>query len=170
MKLKKLVALVRNWSSVRGILDQSTVEKQVDKFTEEFGEFFTAKTDKERMDAIGDSVITLINANFLLVCKREFDYITERHKRTTFSSKIESMMCISDDVEDLEIAGAVNGLWMLARTFGYNFEECLQMAWDEIKDRKGMMVDGLYVKWDDLTQDQREELDKRMIEDTILKR
>ena len=31
-----------------------------------------------------------------------------------------------------------------------NFESCVQAAWDEIKDRKGRMIDGVFVKEGDL--------------------
>jgi hypothetical protein len=29
-------------------------------------------------------------------------------------------------------------------------EECIAAAWEEIKDRKGRMVDGLFIKQEDL--------------------
>lgn len=31
-----------------------------------------------------------------------------------------------------------------------NMVDCLEKAWDDIKDRKGRMVDGIFVKEDDL--------------------
>ena len=34
---------------------------------------------------------------------------------------------------------------------GWSIAECFQMAWNEIKDRKGKMVDGSFVKEEDLT-------------------
>lgn len=33
---------------------------------------------------------------------------------------------------------------------GWSIAECFQMAWNEIKDRKGKMVDGSFVKEEDL--------------------
>ena len=38
--------------------------------------------------------------------------------------------------------------------------ECLQSAYNEIKDRKGMMIDGTFVKYEDLTPEQQKELDE----------
>jgi hypothetical protein len=35
--------------------------------------------------------------------------------------------------------------------------ECLQQAWDDIKDRKGKMVDGVFVKETDLPPLSRED-------------
>jgi hypothetical protein len=31
-----------------------------------------------------------------------------------------------------------------------NIEDCIDVAWNEIKDRKGKMVDGIFVKEEDL--------------------
>lgn len=48
------------------------------------------------------------------------------------------------------IGDAVVVLTILAAQRGVNIEACIDMAWDEIKDRKGRMVDGVFVKEDDL--------------------
>jgi hypothetical protein len=37
-------------------------------------------------------------------------------------------------------------LKLIASRFGWTLEECLEAAWDEIKDRKGKMVNGEFVK------------------------
>ena len=34
----------------------------------------------------------------------------------------------------------------IAERNGLTIEECLEKAWDDIKDRKGVMVDGVFVK------------------------
>ena len=34
----------------------------------------------------------------------------------------------------------------LAAREGYSIESCLAVAWDDIKDRKGRMIDGIFVK------------------------
>lgn len=36
---------------------------------------------------------------------------------------------------------------------GWSISDCFQMAWDEIKNRKGKMVNGSYVKEQDLIGD-----------------
>ena len=38
----------------------------------------------------------------------------------------------------------------IAERNNLTIEECLQRAWDDIKDRKGKMIDGVFVKEDDL--------------------
>jgi len=37
-------------------------------------------------------------------------------------------------------------LAIIATQTGLSFEDCLEGAWDEIKDRRGTMVDGIFVK------------------------
>ena len=37
-------------------------------------------------------------------------------------------------------------LAIIAAQSGLSFEDCLESAWDEIKDRRGKMVDGIFVK------------------------
>lgn len=37
-------------------------------------------------------------------------------------------------------------LTILANQLGVRIEDCIECAWDEIKDRKGIMRDGVFVK------------------------
>ena len=37
-------------------------------------------------------------------------------------------------------------LCIVAAQVGLSFDDCLESAWDEIKDRRGKMVDGIFVK------------------------
>lgn len=54
-----------------------------------------------------------------------------------------------DGIKD-GIGDAVVVLTILAAQRGLTIEECLAAAWDEIKDRRGRMVDGVFVKEEDL--------------------
>jgi len=44
------------------------------------------------------------------------------------------------------IGDTIVTLIILAKMLGTDIETCLQMAWDQIKDRKGKMIDGKFVK------------------------
>ena len=48
---------------------------------------------------------------------------------------------------------AVVVLTIMAAQQGINMEDCVEMAWNEIKDRKGRMVDGVFVKEQDLPKE-----------------
>ena len=41
-------------------------------------------------------------------------------------------------------------LTILAAQHGWEIEDCIELAWNEIKDRKGRMIDGTFVKEADL--------------------
>ena len=48
---------------------------------------------------------------------------------------------MSDDIGDIMVV-----LINIAERNDLTITECLQVAYDDIKDRKGMMVDGIFVK------------------------
>ena len=52
---------------------------------------------------------------------------------------------ISDDIGDMIVV-----LINIAERNNLSIEECLQRACDDIKDRKGKMIDGVFVKEEDL--------------------
>lgn len=39
---------------------------------------------------------------------------------------------------------------IMAQQLGFDIEECIEIAYDEIKDRKGKMIDGVFIKESDL--------------------
>ena len=50
---------------------------------------------------------------------------------------------ICDAIGDIQVVLAV-----MCAQLGQDIDECREMAWEEIKDRKGKMVDGVFVKED----------------------
>lgn len=60
---------------------------------------------------------------------------------------------IAKDNLDLQI-DSIGDMYVVMRVFclqkGISFENCVQAAYDEIKDRKGKLVDGIFVKESDL--------------------
>lgn len=52
---------------------------------------------------------------------------------------------VSDDIGDMLVV-----LINIATRNDLGLYECLAKAWDDIKDRKGLMVDGIFVKESDL--------------------
>jgi len=53
-----------------------------------------------------------------------------------------------DDIGDMIVV-----LINIAERNGYTIEECLAQAWNDIKDRKGKMINGTFVKEADLVSD-----------------
>tara|TARA_R110000751_G_scaffold27865_3_gene73260 strand:- start:1647 stop:1949 length:303 start_codon:yes stop_codon:yes gene_type:complete len=52
---------------------------------------------------------------------------------------------LQDDIGDMLVV-----LINIALRNKYDLYECLEVAWDDIKDRKGKMVDGVFIKESDL--------------------
>ena len=52
---------------------------------------------------------------------------------------------IKGDIKD-GIGDTVVTLVILAKMHGWTLEECTEAAWNEIKDREGSMIDGMFVK------------------------
>ena len=48
---------------------------------------------------------------------------------------------VSDDIGDMIVV-----LINIAERNNLTLKECLEKAWDDIKDRKGKMVDGIFIK------------------------
>lgn len=53
--------------------------------------------------------------------------------------------CCMDDIGDMIVV-----LINICEREGYTLEDCMYKAWFEIKDRKGKLIDGTYVKEADL--------------------
>ena len=49
-----------------------------------------------------------------------------------------------------DLVFAVEYLKSISNILGYDFEECFELAYQEIKDRKGKWIDGTFVKEEDL--------------------
>ncbi len=152
MKFDDFKRKVEGWAEVRGIYDQSTEDKQILKFAEELGEFLIAETENEKMDAIGDMAVCIVNANKFKSLNIEI--IGARYGK--------GIGDVCSFVKFKSYSSAIEALMGLAHSEGFKFNDCLQMAWDEIKDRKGIMINGLFVKWENLTEKQKKDLQERL--------
>ena len=141
MNNKQFIENVTMWATVRGIYEHSTEERQVEKFCEELSEYLTAKTEDEEMDAIGDMAVCLVNAGYFKggveFGRMWEDRLLSFVKRGLYGDALGSLADLCDCAHS------------------FRFSDCLDMAWNEIKDRKGLMVKGLFVKWENLSVEQK---------------
>ena len=63
--------------------------------------------------------------------------------------ELSDSVCKKQDVKD-DIGDCLVILINIAEREGTNLEECLTVAYEDIKDRKGKMIDGIFVKEGDL--------------------
>jgi NTP pyrophosphatase (non-canonical NTP hydrolase) len=59
--------------------------------------------------------------------------------------ELSDSICKEKDVKD-DIGDMIVVLLNIAERNNVTLEECLEQAWNDIKDRKGKMVDGIFIK------------------------
>lgn len=156
---KELIEKVEQWSKDRN-LHTADPNKQRLKLWEEFGELNAsiARDDREgAIDAIGDMLVVMI------IYKQQLGYgsndvFEPKQDNLDFIGRLEDIDlidCIGHGIYDsgsyIEGLGmVVENLTVLAYRLNTNLKECLAAAYDEIKDRRGKMVNGVFVKESDL--------------------
>jgi NTP pyrophosphatase (non-canonical NTP hydrolase) len=116
---------IRNWAKDKGIYDKGDVKTQYIKLQEEAGELAKAIMNEdydEFVDAIGDCIVVLTNLAEL--GNKFFDTTSEYYE---------------DVVGD-------GGSKMCFPSTKISIESCIDSAWNEIKDRKGKMQNGTFIK------------------------
>lgn len=161
LELHKLITNVQRWSIDRG-LDKADSKKQLLKLYEEFGELASgiAKGNKEVVkDSIGDVVVVLIIlaqqkglekiSDFNIICNhlQPSDLMPQASETIGLISL--RVRRTKDEIEE-PIVRLISYLRTIARYENLKFEDCLSQAWNEIKDRKGKLIDGVWVKEEDL--------------------
>ena len=168
LTIQELVPLIQEWAKERGIFDKSTPFDQLLKTHEEVGELIKACYDNDRpavQDAIGDVMVTLINycyfkeVDFIPIIKKSLRrpntkrvslwFIALQVNRTLNSLIFDEARCnVFDTLEYIsftvcEMLKPLNSLALLEDT---TLEECLNIAYNEIKNRKGRIINGKFVK------------------------
>ncbi|WNN12509.1 MazG-like family protein [Chryseobacterium phage MA9V-2] len=162
-QLEKLEDNVIKWADARNMFDKDnggTITTQLFKLVEEQGEAFSAKLKNKTdllKDGTGDQKVCLINMKKLFeefglgqVDRLELWEKLRLLQLATIGKIAESIL--TDDVIGVSecIDSLDDILKDLAEADGLDFLECLGIAYDEIKDRKGKMVNRTFVKESDL--------------------
>lgn len=159
---KELIEKVEQWSKDRN-LHTADPNKQRLKLWEEFGELNAAIARDNRdliQDSIGDMLVVLIiycqQLSYTSV-NRLFEFDIENYD---FLRKLDTSALIDYTAYEIlhlrnfiqSTNDIVNRLSAIAERYDMELEECLQSAYDEIKDRRGRMVNGVFVKESDLNE------------------
>lgn len=165
MKEKELIEKIVQWAKDRNLILGSTPQKQFIKLMEEFGELCAgiARNDKEKIkDSIGDCGVVLIILNEQ--CQIEKDLILTWGYQIELpeSQMVKFTMRYLNDLswiidggnsDDIVLCGLIQELNGYAHYYGFTMIECLEHAYEQIKDRKWRMIDGVFVKEEDLNKD-----------------
>lgn len=138
----EFVSNVQQWSTERGIYEHSTATAQLLKAFSEAGELADAviKNDIDALkDAIGDVAVCLVN-----FCQMSNRKLTDPFvaRQTAEPDPLFSVVILTRSLAFGNTSFAILDLKYIADIFKLDFLECCTLAWDEIKDRKGRMVEG----------------------------
>ena len=169
-QIQELVPLIQEWAKEREIYKKITRFNQLLKTHEEVGELIKACYDNDKpaiQDAIGDVLITLIN-----YCYKEGIDVLEQindvlnFERNRADSKVVLALSIQDSLTRLmnanfrllgiggetpflyfyEIITMIGYLDDIAFLESTTLKECLNIAYNEIKNRTGRIINGKFVK------------------------
>ena len=68
------------------------------------------------------------------------------------AGELSDNICKGKDIKD-DIGDMIVVLINIAERNDISLTECIKTAWEDIKDRKGMMRDGVFIKQDDLIKE-----------------
>lgn len=167
--MQELVGKVKNWFRDRG-LNKGDPKKQVVKLFEELGELAGGVARNKRdiiIDSIGDILVVLIGlslqTNSIYDFDEKIDLDSEEEKLLMLFQALGSIsflmtdaVVVSDDITESDMAVeesimiAYSWLNAFSNELELSCEECLAIAYDEIKDRKGKLINGVFIKEEDL--------------------
>lgn len=164
--LQEFTGLIEQWAEDRKLHTADPI-KQYDKLIEEFGELMKGinKQDMPMIkDSIGDMYVVLVVMGRQLGLSmadllKDESLDTLRPEHSTFGY-VRDLNRLADNMKSNEFYDGYVFIWnasdiekQLAKTCGeyeIAFVDCVELAYNEIKDRKGEMRDGKFVKEADL--------------------
>ena len=155
---------VKQWFIDRDLENGGRLDKQSLKLSEEFGELcagYLKKNEKLTKDSIGDCAVVIVGLALLIKADvqgifKDSEIFREEVMECFKSLNVHiSEFQLSQDLADKKscrynLMYAVRYLRIISNALGYSFEECFELAYQEIKDRKGRWIDGSFVKEEDL--------------------
>lgn len=165
MQMTDYFRLFRQWAEERNFKDGATIEGQQLKLVEEVGEIAAAIARNNIdgiKDGIGDAAVVLTVLCFLLGYAIEDVLAACYPRHVDIKATLLDKAVLLDDWSDAKVLlqviyssevlnyseAAILGLVAIAERHELNFVECLAAAWAAIKDRKGRMIGGVFVKED----------------------
>lgn len=150
--LEELKPLIVSWATEKNIHLKECVPKQKLKLIEECGELAHAilkEKVSEQKDAIGDIFVVLVimaeqldQEIYLELGSYDINHLDE-----ALSSIIYDSHSYNHDASDIN--DSFRDLLAVCELTKHDLTECANLAWNEIKDRKGKTVNGTFIKESD---------------------
>lgn len=165
--MDKLIEMINAWAKERG-LDKVDARTQYTKLIEEQGELAKAIMQKNVdgdsgvLDSIGDYQVTLIiyclirdiHIAFWKTVINPKDFAVETIYMNLVSTSAKIIASYNKGLVTNEIRNIENTFQLLSLVAGKydtTLEDTLELAYNEIKDRKGRLINGVFIKEDDFT-------------------
>lgn len=160
--MKELIQKIEQWANDRNIIKGSKPIDQAMKLFSEFGELAdNVGKGRDCRDDIGDVFVVLTIIAAQLDCSTEENFnVSLWHEKEDLSIK-DYVLLLSDkltefcfdardgNVDNNVFDAAVSILKTIALKLNTTLEECAQIAYNDIKDRKGLMHGGVFIKESD---------------------
>lgn len=148
---EEFVQNVKEWATARNLINGSTVQAQGLKGLSEVGELAdNFAKGKDIRDDIGDCCVVAV------ICGLQLGHTPKQPvvEKSVWGNQQECISeiarefayVVSDGFEPTEVGHAAI---TLCEYHGIGFLECLNQAWNDIKDRKGIMHNGVFIKESD---------------------
>ncbi|MEX2805025.1 MazG-like family protein [Streptococcus sp. H31] len=152
----KYIGLVKQWAVDKGLDDRTIRRKQYLKIMEEFGELCSGLNKKQPEvieDSIGDLFVTLIvfamQNGSSLPLKVDYRPIDDTAAMMGLAEELGRLGGMFKDF-DRRIQKILDRLYIVATNNRLNLNSCLGAAYSVIVARTGEMVDGVFIKTEDL--------------------
>lgn len=167
--MNELIAKIEQWAEDRNIINGTNPIDQAMKLFSEFGELAdNVGKGRDCRDDIGDCMVVLTiiakQLNLPMVDFLEFPHnvIDSDLKETVafFGCELGKLLADQGDDYDLGFLVCIGLLHSIAIKKDTTLQECVQIAYDDIKDRHGYIKNGIFIKLSDMTTDDRDEYEK----------
>lgn len=162
---KELVTLTKKWFIDRDLENGGRLDKQALKLSEEFGELcagYLKQNEKLTKDSIGDCAVVIVGLALLI--KEDVHSIFEESDNIRRKDAMDCFKLLNANISEFQLSQdlaskemcrhnlvrAVAYLKSISKALNYDFTDCFELAYNEIKDRKGRWVEGSFVKEEDL--------------------
>ena len=141
--LDDLILLITNWAEKKDLLKYENADKQRLKLVEEVGELSSAILKNDialQRDSIGDCFVVLVILSKQINSKLQV-------KPMKYHQSINQ--CIYEIIRANSYDSKNTYTWELyaiCTELELDLVECVNLAWNEIKDRTGKNVDGTFIK------------------------
>jgi len=139
---------IRQWARDRNIIEGLTPHSQFVKLVEEFSEI-----QADPLDGIGDSLVVMTIICAMRNIKLEDLMAVEFDDKSTFP--LTALGYLAGDIaRGRDISQSMMNLKYVIHNYCWMYRvkvvDCLAQAWGEIKDRKGVVKGGIFIKEADL--------------------